>query len=1632
MHRNAMTLSRTLFGLAFLALAASSAQATISEPDHLLYGQVSWFGDPVIEGELTLHVPAWESGPIARYELGEETALGSGYALRVPMNSVGERIPGTAREGDEALIYLNEELVAMVAIGERGAARRLDLDPEMLEGLVALSIDDIEVAEGDAGTTTEAVFTVTLGQATQEPTTFSWATADGAGSDAATGGSDCNSGIDYLQDFGTGTINAGDLETQISVTVCGNDIADGNRHFFVELSDPSTGVGFLKSVGEAVIIDNNTVPELNIEDITVSEPAVGSTRQAVFRVSLSDEWTDSVSVNWTTANGSAVAGVDYVADSGTLSFAPGQVSRQIPVTILANANGAEQRDFFVNLSDPSQATIGKASGRGVIVDSQQTLVYVETQQNGVTVEGMSDPASLAVASPDGGHVYVASRTADELVVFARDPATGGLDALSAVRVSDYLIAQGRDIVGINGFADLQLSADGGHVYAVAQADNAVVTFDRNNDDSSPDYGTLSVAQVLFNGDQPEPSLAPPISGLLGPRSVAISPDGDNAYIAAGGAPGHVVVFSRDAASGELLFRQHLERGTDDPLGNEIQGIGNAASIIVSPDDSRVYVAGQSDDSIAVFNRNLGDNGRLSYRNRVVNTLGGVSGIQSPSSLALAPAGQQLYATGRDSNSVAVFTRQSNGDLDFVQHLQAGSGDVEGLEEPLRVTVSPDGELVYVVSASDGTEAEPGTLTVMRRETGASDPAFGQLSYEEVKRNNLGGVIGLWGASGVAVSPDNAHIYVAARFDQAVTVFARDLLAPVNPVVESTSHVIEEWNNSPVIDMSWAGAEDLDPSGASAGSGIAGYSVLFSNNSISEPDQTIEVTQGSDPHTVSSEPLADAIDHWFHLRTCDNAGNCSGTVSVGPYWIDATAPTGPFDLDSSTHVPGDPAIPDNVISVSWSPATDAGDAVSGLSGYSYVFNENPTAGPNLEQNLGDAATGVDSDVLTDGLWYFHIRPIDVAGNVGDAETIGPFAVGDDLDAPSVFSVGAVAAPDGDELIEGANLTSATTRLTVRFDKPMSATASDLGNFRLLEGFLSAGSVTCSIADDGFISSASYSGADRTTLLTVSSELGLAAGDYTLVACPELEDFNGNGLDGNGDGISGDPYSLRFSVAWDNLLPNPNFDVDLGFANWSVNEDDFMSHDPAQDSGGAASSGAVSIVPASGAPTAYAVTRCVQLDSQLVRGYAVQARTLISDPIGDPDPVIATASMTFHSGSDCTGILQGFVSNDVANDTAGAWLPLSASVSPGAVAGAGSALVALNLNFPGGNAFPLEALFDNAHFFAFGEDELPTEPPRIDEVYSAHATEFGRLTTGLATEASITQVIPEFSRGVFTAPGGTDPQAANNVANYRLFDMTARGTGAPVDCTEVSDIDLDSVSYQAAQKRAVVRIAGNRSLPTGQYRLAVCGSIRDFDNNFLDGQGDGSPGTDYLLDFEVGSTNLLRNPNLDSTLGQWQTDVDPANGELRWSAADRDGLLSSGAVRILHQSGTSASYSLSQCVPLDGLTDQFALGASVLTNQAFGEAPLVSAETVFYSGADCSGSSLGTLGQAAEFGHSAGVWQPLLVRLNEVPAGSISASVSFQVTSDASAEAAFDLWLDNLTLRSGVVDRIFRNRFTPELY
>src|SRR5690625_7817134 len=93
--------------------------------------------------------------------------------------------------------------------------------------------------------------------------------------------------------------------------------------------------------------------------------------------------------------------------------------------------------------------------------------------------------------------------------------------------------------------------------------------------------------------------------------------------------------------------------------------------------------------------------------------------------------------------------------------------------------------------------------------------------------------------------------------------------------------------------------------------------------------------------------------------------------------------------------------------------------------------------------------------------------------------------------------------------------------------------------------------------------------------------------------------------------------------------------------------------------------------------------------------------------------------------------------------------------------------------------------------------------------------------------------EFTRGVYTVAGGADAAAANNIDNYRLFDI---GGGAETDCSHPGDIALsDLISYHAASKQAVISLSGSKTLPEGRYRLVVCGTIKAYDNIILSGAG-----------------------------------------------------------------------------------------------------------------------------------------------------------------------------------------------------
>jgi len=147
----------------------------------------------------------------------------------------------------------------------------------------------------------------------------------------------------------------------------------------------------------------------------------------------------------------------------------------------------------------------------------------------------------------------------------------------------------------------------------------------------------------------------------------------------------------------------------------------------------------------------------------------------------------------------------------------------------------------------------------------------------------------------------------------------DTLPPTNPTgLSSPSHTPGVWSTSRQVQVVWSGAADDR-------SGVAGYSVVWDSAPNTLPDTVLDLP--AEVTTTTSSPLADGKNHYFHLRTVDNAGNwTTGAVHLGPFWIDATAPR--------SHASSPPLVKDP-FPVSWQGA----DAGSGLVDYTIQVRQN---------------------------------------------------------------------------------------------------------------------------------------------------------------------------------------------------------------------------------------------------------------------------------------------------------------------------------------------------------------------------------------------------------------------------------------------------------------------------------------------------------------------------------------------------------------------------------------------------------------------------------------------------------------------------------------------------------------------
>jgi probable HAF family extracellular repeat protein len=202
--------------------------------------------------------------------------------------------------------------------------------------LPQVSINNVSVTEGNTGTT-NAAFTVSLVTPVSWPVTVQYATAD----DTAMAGSD------YVATSGMLTFAPGEISKTVNVPVIGDRYVEPNESYFVNLSAP-TDAQLGNSYGVGTIVDDE--PYISIGNVSKLEGATNHTTLFTFTVSLSQAYDQAVTVSYYTANGTATTGdKDYVAQSGTLTFAPGQTTKTITITVNGDNKRESNETFYVDL-----------------------------------------------------------------------------------------------------------------------------------------------------------------------------------------------------------------------------------------------------------------------------------------------------------------------------------------------------------------------------------------------------------------------------------------------------------------------------------------------------------------------------------------------------------------------------------------------------------------------------------------------------------------------------------------------------------------------------------------------------------------------------------------------------------------------------------------------------------------------------------------------------------------------------------------------------------------------------------------------------------------------------------------------------------------------------------------------------------------------------------------------------------------------------------------------------------------------------------------------------------------------------------------------------------------------------------
>ena len=266
----------------------------------------------------------------------------------------------------------------------------------------------------------------------------------------------------------------------------GDNVVELDESFGVLLSG---AVNATIATAEGTGLIRNDDVSAGISDVTIREGDLG-TKNAVFTVSLSrPQRGGNVTVQFATADGTGIAGLDYVATSGLLTFAPGVVSRTIIVPITDDRLNETAETFVVNLSSVTGAVLNDSQGAGLILDNDPRPA-ISIRDASVTEGTATATFTVTLSAAAGIPVTVNYATANRSATRSSDytAKAGTLTFAPGETIQTISVAINDDAV----FEDaewfvVKLAGAANAVFARSSAVGTIV-----DNDSKP---TLSVADV---------------------------------------------------------------------------------------------------------------------------------------------------------------------------------------------------------------------------------------------------------------------------------------------------------------------------------------------------------------------------------------------------------------------------------------------------------------------------------------------------------------------------------------------------------------------------------------------------------------------------------------------------------------------------------------------------------------------------------------------------------------------------------------------------------------------------------------------------------------------------------------------------------------------------------------------------------------------------------------------------------------------------------------------------------------------------------------------------------------------------------------------------------------------------------